>query len=135
MTPIQKLDSVLDFFARGGFEKGGISLDTLLRLLDSKMDSALDMDELIKITNQLLADHYISENKYNQYQVTYRGIIFNDQKGYQGQMEKAHEVRALQQSQMETQQKITVLTRWIAVGTSIAALYYLIEIVKNLTRQ
>jgi hypothetical protein len=147
-TPIQKLDDVLSFMAAGGFEKGGLVFDQLLRLVNEKKASNLDGDELVKILDQLKDDKYIkstvkrewrtfgaammaAETEIEYFSVTYKGIIFNNLNGYSGKETEKHRFDLLEIQHRKTESNLYRATVILAIGTSIAAIYYLIEIFKN----
>ncbi len=102
------------------------------------------LDEVIA---KLIEDKYIRHAYYNNvivdgknipnvpfYTLTFDGLFFLNNGGYAGEMKRENaeniRVETLEKSQKANANRMTYLTIVIAVGTAIAAWYYLIEVGK-----
>ena len=107
-----------------------------------------DFTELRAILNKLIKDGYVeavlihhininTKEKISEddYRITFEGKCFILEGGYEGHFQRlaSESIRLdiLAESQRVSDGNMVFLTRVIAVGTSIAAVYYLIEIVKH----
>lgn len=127
MTDIEKLDFVLNFIkskmtvsAHWGY---GLVWTHIEKTTELKINKTL-FDEII---NKLKKDGYIVDNETKDAcRVTFEGLIF---KGYKKQEEENQELQ-------RTVNSLSVRTFWltvaIAVGTGVAAIYYLLEILNSL---
>ena len=150
LTPIQKLDEVLNFFVKGGFEKGGLDFDTTLRLVNEHTRLKSDGDLLGKILNHLIKDGYLrceTRNIFKQigsgaakvdetfYYTTFEGEVFEITGGYQGKSNRqnAENIRLdkIEKNQSLHRLWMTWLTAILAVGTTLAAIYYCVELYWN----
>ena len=150
LTPIQQLDEALTFFVKSGFEKGGLDFDTTLRLINEHTKLKTDGDLLGKILNHLIKDEYLSITTHNvwkqigigtsqvneiRYHATFEGKVFNDLNGYAGNSirRNAENIRLdkIEKNQRVHRVWMTWLTAILAVGTTLAAIYYCVELYWN----
>jgi len=111
MTPLQKLDAVLDFFAKTPFEKGGMSYDFIYKKVIPPIE---DGHELNKILDKLLKDDYIDQVPGGNYIVTFEGKFWSQKNGYQGELtrqgaesKRLDAVEAYQRGQARTLNRLT----------------------------
>ena len=141
MTSIEKLDSVLEYFSNIQIENKYIREEDILLHFNNKVVQG--RDELLKILKKLEKDEYLEvklrsvNNNYNNpiphYILTFEGDYFiRYEGGYLGKVNKNLESERLLEYYRELQssqsRKLNILTRWIAIGTIIAAVYYIGEI-------
>jgi hypothetical protein len=126
------LDKVLDLFRSGlFFDKNDILKELLLKqelpdLFSHNMDQVFD---------KLQKDGYLafikgtSKDDPDSYHITFEGQLFEGYLAqYRNKMENSNRIKNLENSTLENAKKLNTLTTWIAIGTIIAAVYYLIEI-------
>lgn len=140
LKPIEKLDFVLNYLSTNKSRKGGLSLVSILKDTQPIIN---DGDELLKVLEKLEKDGYIGFKErmpLNKppliyfYYATFSGEYLNSQGGYQELHRKENlEKTRLQDIELKAtvnRKTVTSLTWIIAVGTFVAALYYLLEILK-----
>jgi len=136
MTRIEKLDHVLNWFATSSFDKGGIEVDDIKRLIPE----ISELDELNRILNKLVKDAYIDAHKKEEtfdaifgkkvittirYQTTFEGYIFAEQGGYKAEIKQAN---AESTRLIAVENQTLLLTLILAVGALIASVYYVVEL-------
>ncbi len=146
LTPIEKLDEVLKYLA-SPFGKAGIDFDTLNSKISEKQ-IIKDADELIEILDELFEDKTITKfdkttNRLKElwssqpspitltyYKITFTGRLLVQKHGYAQQEANLRNLERLK----IVQSRMVHYSFWvnviIACGTSIAGIYYLIEILK-----
>ena len=146
LTPIQKLDKVLEWFAMD-IKEMGIGEQSILRErvpilktieLISKYFKELNTAEFIiesgLILEQLADDGNIKKEG-DLYSITFKGKYFSKNGGYtQKNINNASEsirLDNLEHRQKRYEQTQTLLLTLVSVGTLISAVYYLIEIGKH----
>lgn len=127
MEPIEQIDSVLNHFVfHNSNFKGGLTVQELHTTINGTKEIITE-DDLVIVMQKLLDDKLIADDPtprtpvihVAQYKITWDGKFKNQKGGYQGQ------------ATIEKSQKtISNLTYVIALGATIPALYYLIEIIK-----
>lgn len=139
---LQKLDFVLNYFKN----KKEFSATYNYSLIEMYVKRTPEMNITIlmlkEILEKLVSDGYLTKTEKStgltSYNISFKGLVFE---GYvssyiASQKEKIRvnmleeEQRALAYSQKEISQKMNNLTLWVAIGTIIAAIYYLLEIWK-----
>ena len=120
LTLIQKLDEVLHHIKIGTEFGSPLTFDSIYQEMGSKYPEQIDKLELKSMLNKLKEDKYL-EIKDIFYYVTFDGSFFEIKGGYQQEIKEAKRVSNLEGTN-------STLQSIIAVGTSIAALYYLNEI-------
>jgi hypothetical protein len=139
LSPLEKLDAVLACLDKYRTEKP-MELPSLNETL--KRDTGVDFwGELISILRKLEKDEYIYirgglwGDGTNIYLITFEGRIYLEQGGYTQQRikENAENIRLnkIENNQRLHRVLITILTVVLAIGTSIAAVYYLHELSKK----
>ena len=142
----QKIDHVF-FTLRLLYHSGiGVEKEKLWELVTIKPNTH-DINRILfeGIVNKLLEDGYIQKttkhsNTHTIYNLTLKGTIFL---GYVHQVKKENEEKIkikelenktekLQNDAIENANRLNKLTFWLVIGTSIAAIYYIIEIIKSL---
>jgi hypothetical protein len=127
MTPLEKIDKILNFLKERSDLSASFSKEYIWNLYISKTPELKINRQLYdEILKQLIEDGYIRENKTEDSQPNYhlalKGLIFDS---YQNQELEIQKLKS-------TTQKLTyrnyVLTALIALGTLIAAWYYLTQL-------
>ena len=133
MTDLEKIDFVLFYIktkmADSAYWGYGPIWAHIQKTTELKINKAL-FDEII---NKLKEDGYIVDNNTNDAcRVTFRGLTFNGYVSEQSflQMEKKR-LKTLEEKTLNLSRWTTRLTIIIALGTGIAAIYYLLEILNN----
>ena len=143
MNSIEKLDAVLECFVNIQIHQTMLNEEEILSQIDKT--KIRDRDELIKVLKKLVKDEYLEiQLRFNNYSnvssehytLTFEGDYFyRYEGGYLGKFRKAaeHEMQIEYYRNIQTSQanKLNTLTTWIAIGTIIAAIYYLCEIIKT----
>jgi len=129
-SPIDSLDTVLNYFSRTqsqsmrcyqiwfDLEKEGLQLSEADVLLVIKK---LAKDEFVSI---------IQVGARNFYRITFEGLVFQQQGGYKQKLNKDTFLKRQEESNKRTQRILFWFTGIVAVGTFIAAVYYVLEILK-----
>ena len=148
MTANDKLDAVLSIIVKN-VPKYISDRDLVRKLKEQKVYNYLLLDYGLVI-DKLVDDGFITIIKLNHvninsgevekdvtnYKPTFNAVFFFQNGGYNGQYQQkiaeSVQVGELRTRQMRLQTKLNRLTCWIAVGTCLAAVYYLIEILKYL---
>jgi hypothetical protein len=145
LSPLEKLDSVL-WTIEHYHGKSIQTSDEILIELNEHPDERINREQFYpiinSILNKLVEDGYIEcrnevlANKKNVYYIKFEGRIFNEQKGYTGQRDLLNATKVLEDT-LKLHQKVSTdrmiyLTRVLAFGTGIAAVYYAIEVYKLL---
>ncbi len=126
LTPIEQLDTALRFISP--LNKRYLTHD----LLKKECFSNSNEIDVTAIIQQLVDDKYIRFDDPNQFKISLNGQVFIARDGYQGDIDKANEEKnriyqlEIRQSQMASRLYWINLT--IAIGTSIAAIYYIVEL-------
>jgi len=147
MTAIQILDKVLHWFA--------MDIDDFVKTPSQSANQKISKSQAITeigrcykelntvdflmyadlIVDKLERDGYL-KNENGLYSITFEGKIFDQQKGYEQKMinQKAQNILVanLEKRQKRYELNQTLLLTLVAVGTLVAAFYYLIEIGKHL---
>ena len=139
--PLFQLDTVLMFLYKGA----GI-IHTIKHVTkDVSKEIDVDGNDVFLILKQLEADNYIDEYSISDpddnrltpkeikgYSINFNGKLFLKQGGYKLQainnVAENSRLKKLEIDQVANQKKMTFLTIAIAVGTLVAAVYYIIEI-------
>lgn len=140
MDLLKILDDVLEQISN---TKG---VHTLLSVQVIVTNDEVNMETVENCIDKLIEDGYVFEDTYTDYmseakpktfpvfKVSFSGQFFLSRGGYQSEFlrENSERIRmfAIETQQMENNQQIVLLTKWIAGGTIMAAIYYLIEILK-----
>jgi len=143
LSPFERLDLVLNEIHR--YSNPDIELMHLVNAITNGNENSfyvdgikgvisavnkLDKDELVECRKSIQNDNI----EYKYYKTTFKGELFIQDGGYIGKAKvlehEKNQLEILQLSQIETQSKLVMLTCIIAIGTFIAALYYLLEIWK-----
>ena len=125
LTPIQKLDTILNFLATNPKAKGLNSEGDLYKWFTDSYAENIDMGTFVKILNKLYDNKYVDrELKYNvyHYSISLEGEVFNLQGGYEKLEDRKSKAANLQSWQ----------TWVIAVGTGLAGIYGLYELIKSI---
>jgi len=148
ITPIhEKLDSVLSFFVTSPSAKGYSNLEFILKKLWEENILTPEGLEIQKILNKLIKDGYIDYTEHEVYEqtgsfagrkfervysATWEGIYFYEIGGYRQSFNEKKRLNNLETNVQKLNKRAYLLTLIIAIGTSIAAIYYFIEILKSL---
>lgn len=107
-------------------------------IVDNHPEYNIDALTLSNIIAQLIKDEYLSVQKAtnkdeeDMYYVTFQGQLFEGYLAqYRNKMANSNRIKKLEDLTLENAKKLNTLTTWIAIGTIIAAVYYVIEIIKN----
>lgn len=146
---IEALDAVLSILCKSPILNSPdasiseISNEVLYQL--PELESDRFYSNLIRIMYKLKKDRYVdshlrpfnpkeNESQTEHYFITFEGILFCEQDGYQGQINQRNaesiRIEKINKAQIDYQRNTIVLTVILAVGTAISAVYYLIEITK-----
>lgn len=143
LTPLQKLDKVLKILNDYHLEKINPNIAELLL----KADDQITLSDSYLVLNKLIADKYtiaihdesvnaIAMDKEVTYKITFDGLVFIEQGGYQIEQELISSERTRIESTIIFQREQTLylnrLTFWIAVASCIAAVYYLYFLFQDL---
>lgn len=131
--PVEKLDTILKIFLKeGATPKQSIASAKLLIYGFTQTP----LSQIESVVDKLVKDGYIKEIKYNgspsDYTITFEGEALIELGGYTSLSGEAQKVKELQRISGEREKTIVFLTKVLAFGTTIAAVYYLIEIAKTL---
>jgi|GEM_PF-5665949 len=151
LTPAQKLDLVLNEMNVNS-NKGWRNTDSIYYSVNEIKDTRIDKPkyfnpvEFTRIIKKLDKDGFVEcemqgtpvhsqqrDYKYPHYKITFEGETLLDlEGGYSGRLTSQNkekvEVDKQRILQMRLQTKLNRLTFWIAIGTVIAAIYYLNEL-------
>lgn len=131
MTSLEKLDIVLLCLEKHHSEKRH-DLISIAQILD-KEKSGVEFGEINSILIKLQKDGYvhIQETAIGDFfMITFEGRVFNEQGGYVEMQQEKNRISLLEAAQRAANVRMVLLTRIVAIGTSVAALYYLLEMVK-----
>ena len=133
LTPIQKIDSVLNFMLNDANDPAFVTFSEILDSIQLKFKC--NQKELTEILHTLEIDGRIfteESNGVKLYKSTFDGRLFAADGGYQGKINRQNaentRLAKLEQSQKDYQIWMTWLTAILAVGTTIAALYYCVDL-------
>jgi hypothetical protein len=144
---LEKLDKVLSFFVTSPSAKGYSNLELILKRLWEENILTPEGLEIQKILNKLAKDGYVDYRDHEVYEqtgafagkkvervysVTWEGIYFHDIGGYSQSFHEKRRLTNLETNVQKLNKRAYFFTLIIAIGTSIAAIYYLIEILKSL---
>lgn len=86
MSPIEKLDSVLNFIATSDFSTIANPVKNIHHEFERRKKVPIQYSEFIKILNRLSKDGYleksIGSNGANEYELTFDGQVFQQEGGY-----------------------------------------------------
>ena len=141
LTSIEKLDAVLnvlDDSYKAQIAKhitvpiGQLPLEEIILFLNNFFIQIYRYD-LNLILNKLMKDDFVDQgidSHKTVYSISIEGSVFYEQGGYQQRILEANQAKYNLSYQISLSNKLNRLTGWIAFGTSVAAVYYLLEIVK-----
>lgn len=130
MTPLEKLDKILSFFK----DRSDLSIDfskEYIWNLYIKKTPELQINKQIyeEILQKLVEDGYLRETKKEDFQPTYhltmKGYLFD------GYINSQSEIQRLQKTAISLSRRAFWWTVVIALGTLVAAIYYLFEILNH----
>lgn len=96
----------------------------------------INQRELSLILFKLIKDGFVETKRIrdtyptNCYYITFEGVLFKEQGGYDQKLITANQAKYNLSYQISLYSNLNRLTFWIAFGTSVAAVYYGIEIGK-----
>ena len=137
LTPIQKLDIVLAAISNEP------AFRTALHTMVLVLEKGIELNELKLILDKLEVDRFathdyvegqksITGTKMPTYKITFEGLYFSKSGGYyQKSLNDTSEnirLKSLEVSRQSQGRALNWLTFWIALGTIIAAIYYLTEL-------
>jgi len=137
MTPLEQIDFVF-FFIRDKIQVGGNwgynnIWNHVEKTTEAKINKTLFNEIINKLKEDELITEVIQEAAQHTYHVTFKGLIFE---GYKQQWSESqrenNELKSLRQTSHINSLKMTRLTWWVMIWTSIAAIYYLLEILNHL---
>lgn len=131
---IKMLDDVLNCLCMSG--ENDYHLCTITQIHDSLMEKGINIGEvnIVFIVRKLQKEGYIElveveSGKVESCIINFDGKVFKEMGGYSGRFNRE---KALYLRQNFYDKSLTFLTAVIAVGTVVAALYYLTELYKEL---
>jgi hypothetical protein len=137
LSAVQKLDKVLKIL--------NINQRMTIAEISAQPIINLTADDIILILQKLVKDNYVKRyqpGKYaspfteTTYKITFEGNVFIEQGGYVNEAEaKALEktrIESLAAYQLEQSDTLNRLTKWIALASCIAAVYYLYFLIQSL---
>jgi hypothetical protein len=140
---ISELDDILNFLSS---RKAVPFLNDaqILEFLSKENKLKIEHQYLLKILAKLVKDGYVdAEDRYHGpgevmfahteriYWINWDGIYFLQTGGYEKDIQRKNEAVEISHEVQKTQLKLTVLTRWIAAATITAAIYYILEFIKD----
>ena len=137
MTLLKKLDATLICLQKHHKEKHH-NLISIATILQTEQPD-IDFGEIKSILNKLKKDGFIdtqeipiptTDSTEIYYNINFEGRIFNEQGGYDRRNEQNNELTVLRKQQHSLQVQNRNLTIAVAIGTTVAALYYGLEIFK-----
>jgi len=136
---IYELDYVLHFLATNQYAKGFISDGEMWKRLE-QTEMRMTGEKLIMYLNKLVNDNYVhieipnTEEAIANYKITFEGLIQDELGGYHQLYLKDIESRTIQNKLKNIQEWQLVLTIILAIGASVASIYYGLEIIKILSQ-
>ncbi len=136
MTPLEQIDFVF-FFIRDKIQVGGNwGYNNIWNHVEKTTESNINKTLFNEIINKLKEDELITEvdqkDAQPTYHLTFKGLIFEGYKQQWSDLQKENnEIKSLRKTSNINSLKMTRLTRWVMIGTSIAAIYYLLEILNH----
>jgi len=135
MTPLEQIDFVF-FYIRDKIQVGGDwGYNNVWNHVEKTTEANINKTLFNEIINKLKEDELITEDiggPQLTYHVTFKGLIFE---GYNLQWSNSqreiNELKSLRTSSQSNSEKMTKLTNWVMIGTTIAALYYFLEILNH----
>ena len=131
LTPIQKIDTVLKCLWENNSKR--LNLEEIATILNREK-SGVDFGEINNILDKLYQDGKIkmemTQEREYYYRVTFEGSLFIEQGGYTQQQTERDYNAKLAANLRRLQYHTWWLTVVIAVGTTVAAVYYAIEVYK-----
>ena len=124
LTPLQKIDEVLHNISVRNELEIVTNTEKIYQSLGEIYPDQIGIMELIIIIRKLKKDGYIEELIFDEvphYYKTFDGSLFREQGGYYKRNE-------LENSTLKMHKTTFFLTWILAIGTSVAALYYLSEL-------
>lgn len=130
MTPIEKIDTILIFLKERADLNASFSKEYIWNLYVKKMPELHITRQIFdEILNKLVEDGYVKkelrENSQPTFHLTMSGYLFD------GYLSSKNEMQKLQQTAIFLSKRTFCMTVVIAVGTGIAAIYYIIEILNH----
>lgn len=136
MIPLDQIDLVF-FHIRDKIQTGGNwgynnIWNFVEQTSEAKINKTLFNEIIKKLKEDELISEIIQEGYQSTYHITFKGLIFEGykQQWTDSQLEK-DELKSLRHASHINSLKMTRLTRWVMIGTSIAAIYYLLEILNH----
>jgi len=138
LTLLEKLDTVLKCLEKHHSE-GHHTLISIQIFLD-KEQPEVKWGETLYILKKLAKDGFIDTKEIpiphtasieTYYNINFEGRILNEEKGYVSKNNALQAISTMQQRQATLYERIYWLTVAIAIGTTVAAIYYGVEILKN----
>ncbi|NOW97986.1 hypothetical protein [Mucilaginibacter sp. SG564] len=128
-SQIKKLDTLLQLFKD---EQEAISWHFIKEMMEGKGIKASDL-EIERYVNQLKADDFIMQNGDGLFLIKIKGLLFDGyEKDILNRSLENSRLANLEIAQTLSRNQMNFLTGIIAIGTLIAAVYYSIEIYKEL---
>jgi len=133
MTPLEQIDFVF-FYLKDKIQAGGSwGYYNISNYIDKCPETKINKVMLTEIVQKLKDDGYITEKQMPEaqpvYHVTFKGLIFEGYtKEYETSMKETVWLKNIQIQTLTTSRKLNILTWIIAIGTGIAAIYYILEI-------
>jgi len=140
---IKQIDIVLKTLAQADYAKSGIDYHELFDIINLLFEhenpplKKVDNNEFYRIISKLKKDGFVESPMGTTHEITFEGNLSHLLGGYEKQYrdknlaaELQYRVYRIQKTQTAIQTWIAVLTLLLALGTSVAALYYGIEVWK-----
>lgn len=134
---LKKIDFVLNFFKSKQDLDASFSYTIIENHVKRTSELKITVTMLREILKKLVNDGYITERKQEEgyqsiYHVSFEGLVFE---GYVHENEANHKeqerLHTLENRQLALSRRMNALTAIVAVGTIVAAVYYLMEILKS----
>jgi hypothetical protein len=143
MTPREQIDYVFFFIKKHLENSATISTEYIWNLKVSKdpetginrlmFDDILKQLELDKLIEKEPMEEGVAQSMYH---ITFNGRLFDGyvEKHKETENQKAR-IRSLENANRSNANRMTLLTVFIAIGTIVAAIYYILEIIKIVKEQ
>lgn len=133
---LEKIDFVFEYIKSKKDLDAVFGYVNIRTRVDRTPELGITTQMLNEIIKRLVKDGYIVEqkrpNEQNVYSITFDGLIFEGYVHENASIRKEQErLRTLENHQLELSKRMNFLTSVMAVGTTVAAIYYLIEILKH----
>lgn len=135
-NPYLQIDFVFIFLKERSELSAAYGKENIWNHIKATPEKGINRQMFEEILQRLLDDKYIREtitpDTQSTFHLTFNGRLFS---GYADEFQLLNEakmrINKMQDDNLRISRKVKVLTLWLAIGTSLAAIYYVLEVLNH----